>query len=217
MSIIISDDETPESSSVVLALSPIDVPTEEVQQPAPVVCPDCGIAGHHPDEYQYVPSEESAPEDEEVSRLSEEDPSEQHDPSEESDLEPKEVEQPALPVGPALPRCPICRMPGHAQRDCHTFVCLGCDSPQGRPSPVCFGCDPFQMFDFDGVCDACDRVWATAGLFCGGCDQIRIEYYTTLPPAGPSTPPINQPERHARFDLILPPPDEESSDKTDED
>ena len=73
------------------------------------------------------------------------------------------------------------------------------------------------MFDFDRVCDACCRAWATAGLFCGGCDHIRIEYYATLSLAEPNTPPTDQSERHTGFDLNLPSPDEESSDETDED
>ena len=73
------------------------------------------------------------------------------------------------------------------------------------------------MFDFDGVCDACGAEWATTGMFCDGCDQVRIEYLAALSPAGPSTPPPDQPGRHAGFDLNLPQPDEESSDETDED
>ena len=141
----------------------------------------------------------------------------------------QEIEQPVLPVGPALPegpappRCPICGIPGHVQHDCHTFGCLECGKPRGRPHPICFACDPFVMFEFDGVCDACRSAWATAGMFCEDCDQVRIAYLATLPPAGPDTPPAYQPEWHAGFDLNLLPPEEEmeviilSDDEDDDD
>ena len=167
------------------------------------------------------PSEESDPsegldmEHEEVPPLSEEDPLED-DLSEESDIELEEVAPPALPallVGPAPPRCPICGIPGHVQQECHTFGCLECDEPRGRPHPICFACDPFVMFEFDGVCDACSSAWATAGMLCADCDQVRIAYLAALPPAEPGTPPLDQPEWHAGFDLNLPPPEEESSDE----
>ena len=215
--IVISDDETPDGSLVASVHSPADVPGEEVVQPVLLVCPDCGIAGHHPDECQFVPSEDEevlqlTEEDEEVFQPSEEDPSEQHD-SSESDSEPEQAQQPAVPAGPAPPRCPICGMPGHVQRDCHTFDCFGCGKPRGRPHPLCFRCDPLLMFEFDGVCDSCLRVWATVGRYCAICDQIQIERRAALPPAGPSTPSFDLPERHAGFDLNLPPAEE----STDED
>ena len=44
--IVISDDETPDSSAM-LVLTPADVPQEEVQQPAVEVCPDCGVVLPH--------------------------------------------------------------------------------------------------------------------------------------------------------------------------
>ena len=245
--IVISDDETPDGSLVASVHSPADVPGEEVVQPVLLVCPDCGIAGHHPDECQFVPSEDEevlqlteedeealqlseeheealqlteedeevlqlTEEDEEVFQPSEEDPSEQHD-SSESDSEPEQAQQPAVPAGPAPPRCPICGMPGHVQQDCHTFVCYGCGEPRGRPHPLCFRCDPLLMFEFDGVCDRCLRAWATVGRYCAICDRIEIERRAALPPAGPSTPSFDLPERHAGFDLNLPPAEE----STDED
>ena len=158
-------------------------------------------------------------------QLSDEDPSEQHNPSEGSDTQLEEVEQPAFPEGPAPPRCPICEMPGHAQRECHLYPCLQCHGPRGGPLPVCPICDPTRSFYFDGICRVCKSQWATVGRLCTGCDQI--DYTPSTPPAelnshAGSNAPTEQSGRYARFDLNLPPPeedmdvDENNSDEMDD-
>ena len=71
----------------------------------------------------------------------------------------------------------------------------------------------------------CKSQWATVGELCTECDQI--DYTPSTPPAelnshAGSNAPTEQPGGYARFDLNLPPPeedmdvDEDNSDEMDD-